>query len=400
MRGNRWAFLVLACLALVLSLSTWFSATAVMPELVRLWGLGPSEAAWLTNGVQAGFVVGALASSALALPDRLHPNRLMAAAAALAGLATLVLLLEPGPAAAIAARVVTGAALAGVYPPAIRLMATWFQRGRGLALGCLIGALTLGSALPHLVRGLGETLDWRLVVAAAGLFSLSSALLFGLALREGPHPFGRAARVDLRQTLSILRNRPVMAANLGYFGHMWELYAMWGWFLAWARAASETGVGLGNLSLLTFAVVAAGAPGCVLGGILSDRIGRCRTTALAMGISGSCALAIGLAWSGPAWFLVALALVWGLAVVADSAQFSAAVTELSPPHLVGSALAFQMGTGFALTIATIWALPLLADLVGWRWVFLALAPGPFLGAWSMLALRRMPEARRMAHGMR
>ncbi|AXQ95182.1 MFS transporter [Cereibacter azotoformans] len=400
MSGNRWAFLAVACAALVLSLSTWFSATAVMPELVARWSLGPSEAAWLTNGVQAGFVIGALASSVLGLPDRLHPNRLMAGAAALAGASTLILLLEPGPAAAIAARLVTGIALAGVYPPAIRLMATWFLRGRGLALGCLIGALTLGSALPHLVRGVGEVLDWRLVIAAAGLFSLTAAPIFGLALRDGPHPFGRAGRVDLRQTLSILRNRPVMAANLGYFGHMWELYAMWGWFLAWARAASEAGLGLGNLSLLTFAVLAAGAPGCVLGGLLSDRIGRCRTTALALGVSGCCALAIGLAWSGPAWLLVGLALLWGLAVVADSAQFSAAVTELSPPHLVGSALAFQMGVGFALTIFTIWALPLLAGIIGWRWVFLALVPGPFLGAWSMLALRRMPEAAGMAHGMR
>ncbi len=172
MSGNRWSFLAVTCAALVLSLSTWFSATAVMPELILRWGLGASEAAWLTNGVQAGFVAGALISSALALPDRLHPNRLMGAAATVAGLATLLLLLEPGPAAAIAARMLTGAALACVYPPAIRLMATWFRQGRGLALGCLIGALTLGSALPHLVRGLGEALDWRLVIGAAGLFSL------------------------------------------------------------------------------------------------------------------------------------------------------------------------------------------------------------------------------------
>ncbi|MFQ6774485.1 MFS transporter [Cereibacter sphaeroides] len=400
MSGNRWSFLAVTCAALVLSLSTWFSATAVMPELILRWGLGASEAAWLTNGVQAGFVAGALISSALALPDRLHPNRLMGAAATVAGLATLLLLLEPSPAAAIAARMLTGAALACVYPPAIRLMATWFRQGRGLALGCLIGALTLGSALPHLVRGLGEALDWRLVIGAAGLFSLLAAPIFGLALREGPHPFGRAAAIDLRQTFGVLRNRPVMAANLGYFGHMWELYAVWGWFLAWARAASEAGLGLGNLSLLTFAMVAAGAPGCVLGGILSDRIGRCRTTALAMAISGSCALAVGLAWSGPVWLLVGLALLWGLAIVADSAQFSAAVTELSPPHLVGSALAFQMGVGFALTIVTIWAVPLLAEAIGWRWVFLLLVPGPFLGASAMLALRRMPEAERMAHGRR
>lgn len=400
MQGNRWVFLTLACAAVVLALTTWFSATAIMPDLITRWGLSGSAAAWLTNGVQAGFVVGALLSSALGLPDRVLPQRLMAVSAAMASGATFALLAEPGVAGAIALRFLTGLALAGVYPPAIKLMATWFQKGRGLALGFLIGALTLGSALPHLVRGVGGGLDWRSVLAAAGAFSLASAGLSALVLREGPFPFAKAARIDLAQIGSILRNRPVMAANLGYFGHMWELYAMWGWFLAYTRAATEAGLPFTNPSLLTFAVIAMGVPGCILGGLLSDRIGRARTTALAMAVSGCCALLMGAFFTGPPLLFLGVALIWGLSVIADSAQFSAAVTELSPPEVVGSALAFQMGVGFALTIVTIWAMPLIAGAIGWRWSFAGLAVGPFLGCWAMLVLRRMPEAARMAHGAR
>ncbi len=397
---NKWSFLALACASVVLSLTTWFSATAVMPDLVARWSLSATAAAWLTSGVQAGFVTGALTFSFIGLPDRVAPQRLMAIFGIIAGLSTLALLLEPGAAGAIALRFMTGVALAGVYPPSMKLMATWFQKGRGLALGFLIGALTLGSAFPHLIRGLGGGLDWRLVLVASGIFAIASAAISLWLLHEGPHPFARGARVDLRQIGTILRNKPVMLANLGYFGHMWELYAMWGWFLAFGLAAAEAGIGLTNASLLTFAAIAAGVPGCILGGVLSDRIGRCRSTALIMTVSGASALAIGVAFAGPFWLLVVVAMIWGFTVIADSAQFSAAVTELSPPEIVGSALAFQMGVGFALTIATISLVPMIADLIGWQWAFVVLAPGPFLGVAAMLALRRLPEAARMASGAR
>lgn len=401
--GNRWVFLAVTCLALVLSMSAWFSATAVIPELILAWGLSPVAAAWLTNGVQAGFVVGALGASLLGLPDRWPLRSMMAGSAALACVANLALLAEPGAGLAVAARFVTGVALAGVYPPAIKLMATWFLHGRGLAMGCMIGALTLGSALPHLVRGWGAAPpDWRMVVVASSAACAIAALIFILTSREGPHGFARAP-VNLREIRGILRNRPVMLANLGYFGHMWELYAMWGWFLAYAAAAHAAGQDAfaGNASLLTFAVIAAGAPGCILGGLISDRIGRCRTTALMMAVSGAAALGIGLAFEAPAPVFLIIALIWGLTVVADSAQFSTAVTELADGRSVGSALAFQMGTGFALTIFAIWLMPVLAGwLGGWRWVFVALAPGPFLGVWAMLRLRRLPQAAAMAGGLR
>ena len=400
--GLRWRLLVLTCLAVVGTLTTWFSATAILPALTAVWDLSTSQAAWLTNAVQLGFVVGALASSFVNLPDIVQLNRLMAAAGTAAALANAGLLVAPGPEAAIALRFATGVALAGVYPPALKLMSTWFRRGRGLAMGFLIGALTLGSSMPHLFRALGNGLDWHLVVALSSAAALISALLSALALREGPHGLGRAT-FDPRQALRVLRNRPLMLANVGYFGHMWELYAMWAWFLAYSSAAQGEipRFPLGSPSMLTFAVVGVGAAGCVLGGVLSDRIGRCRTTTLMLVISGASALLIGVAFDGPGWLFALVALVWGVFVVGDSAQFSTAVTELADPRFIGTAVALQLGIGFALTVVAIWVMPLFAEAIGgWRWAFLLLVPGPVIGAFAMIALRRRPEAAQMAQGLR
>lgn len=394
---SKWAALLVTGCAVVLSLMTWFSATAVLPELTAHLGLTPPGAAWLTNAVQLGFAAGALGSSLLALGDIWPLTRFMAGSAILAGLANLLLLIDGGAALAVGARFLTGVALAGIYPPAMKFIATWFQQGRGFAMGTMVGALTLGSALPHLVRALGTGVPWQAVVLACTTGSFAAAVIFGWLLREGPHGFARAS-VDLSQIGQILRNRPVMLANAGYFGHMWELYAMWGWFLAYA---ASTGGLTGGASALTFAVIAMGAPGCLAGGWLADRIGRCRTTALMMGISGLCALGIGAAYGGPAWLFALVALIWGFTVVADSAQFSAAVTELSDPRFVGASLAFQMGVGFAITIFVIWLTPLVAEAIGgWRWTFIILAPGPLLGALAMLRLYRHPASLNMAGGCR
>lgn len=395
------AVLALICLAVVGSLATWFSAAAILPELAREWQLSPAILPWMTNAVQIGFVIGALGASLFNLPDRVPLNLLMAASALLAAASNVLLLLDPGP-AALGLRLLTGIALAGVYPSAIKLMATWFERGRGMVLGLLIGALTLGSSLPHLVRASAGQFDWRLVVIATSLSSLGAAVIFLFVAREGPSPFARGARLDLRAVAAILRCRPLFLANLGYFGHMWELYAMWGWFLAFATAAGEAGrpaTGPGA-SLLTFCVVAAGVPGCILGGWLSDRIGRTATCAIMMAVSAACALAIGFAFDGPAWLLSAIALLWGFSIIGDSAQFSAAVTELSDRSYVGTALALQMGLGFAITVLAIWLTPVLASVVGWQWVFIFLAPGPLIGILAMLALRQSPDAVKLANGRR
>lgn len=402
---RRLKILALLCLAVVLSFSTWFSANAVAPVLTADWGLTAAEAGWLTNAVQIGFVLGALAASLFNLPDLVRMNRLMAASALVAAASNAALLADPGPAAAIACRIVTGVALAGVYPPALKLVSTWFVTGRGLALAAVIAALTAGSSLPHLVHALTSVMasapDWKAVILASSLASLISALLFLLFAADGPHPFGRALFAP-RQIGAVLNDRTLMLVNLGYFGHMWELYAMWAWLLTWLDAASEAGTAaIGNPSALAFSAIVAGVAGCFLGGILSDRIGRTATTALFMIVSGACAIAIGFAFDGPAWLLFAIAIVWGIAIIGDSAQFSAAVTELADRNYVGTALSLQMGLGFALTIAIIWFLPHLAEFLGgWRWVFAALAIGPAFGAAAMLVLRRRPEASRLAGGRR
>ncbi|RUW76234.1 MFS transporter [Mesorhizobium sp. M2A.F.Ca.ET.067.02.1.1] len=400
--SERWRVLSLLCLAVVLSLTTWFSATAILPELKQELALGASAEAWLTNGVQVGFVIGALVASLVNLPDLVRLSRLMAAAALVAALANATLLFHPGPGGVIAARIVTGAALAGVYPPALKLVATWFARDRGLALGAVIGALTVGSALPHLFRAVSTVLDWRPVVAAASVATAAGALLFLLFAKEGPYPFGKAIFEPSRIGRAF-REKPLLLANLGYLGHMWELYAMWAWLLAYTRAAFEAqAIGTAaTASLATFFVVASGILGCLLGGYLSDRIGRTATTAGMMLVSGSCALLMGFLFTGPLWLFMLVAIVWGVSVIGDSAQFSAAVTELADRRFVGTALSVQLGAGFALTVLAIWLTPRFADSIGgWRWAFLLLVPGPLLGAAAMLWLRNLPESVKMAGGLR
>ncbi|AZO61456.1 MFS transporter [Mesorhizobium sp. M1A.F.Ca.IN.020.30.1.1] len=400
--SGRWRVLLLLCLAVVLSLTTWFSATAILPELRQELALGAGGEAWLTNGVQVGFVIGALGASLVNLPDLVRLSRLMAAAAFVAALANASLLFHLGPGGVIAARIVTGAALAGVYPPALKLVATWFTRDRGLALGAVIGALTIGSALPHLFRAVLTALDWRPVVAAASLAMTVGALLFLLFAREGPYPFGKAV-FEPSRIGQVFRERPLLLANLGYLGHMWELYAMWAWLLAYTRSAFEAQA-IGSAaaaSLSTFFVVASGIIGCLLGGYLSDRIGRTATTAGMMIVSGSCALLMGFLFAGPLWLFMLVAVVWGISVIGDSAQFSAAVTELGDRRFVGTALSVQLGAGFALTVLAIWLTPRFADFIGgWRWAFLLLVPGPLLGAAAMLWLRNLPESEKMAGGLR
>jgi len=398
----RWRVLAVLSIAIVLSLTTWFSATAITPELKREWHLSPFVLSWLTNGVQIGFVCGALAASLVNLPDIVRLNRLMTLSAVLAATANASLLVEPSPIGAVAARVVTGFALAGVYPPALKLVSTWFNRDRGLALGTVIGALTIGSSMPHLFRGLSDAVDWRFVVKMSSLATSVGAVLFLFFAREGPYPFGRAL-FNPRQAGAVFRDRNLLLANLGYFGHMWELYAMWAWLLVYVNEAlgAQHGSLVGRASLLTFVAIGTGAFGCIIGGILSDRIGRTATTAGMMIASGACALAIGFAFGGPPWLFITILVIWGVSVIGDSAQFSAMVTELADQRFVGTALSVQLGLGFALTVIAIWLVPRMAVFLGsWRWTFLVLVPGPSIGASAMLLLRRSPASTRLANGMR
>ncbi|MEX2655044.1 MAG: MFS transporter [Acidimicrobiia bacterium] len=389
--------LLLLSVALILGMSTWFSASAVIPQLEPVWDLDATSKAWLTIAVQLGFVVGALASAALNLSDILAPRLIIAAGGIGAGLANLALLAMGTAGGGITLRFLTGFFLAGVYPPAFKQISTWFQQGRGMAMGTLVGSLILGSALPHLVNALGGV-HWESVIVTTTAFSLVGGLA-ALGVGDGPYPFPTAS-FDPRQISQVFRNRGVRLASIGYFGHMWELYAMYAWFTVFTsdHLAVVDEPALPTAAFITFAVIAAGFPGSYLGGILSDRWGRSKTTSLLLGLSGACSVGIGFLFGGPTWLLVSVGLVWGLTVVADSAQFSAIVTEVGDQSYVGTALTMQLAIGFSITVITIWVIPFLETAIGWRWAFSILALGPLVGIVAMQRLRRLPESALIAGG--
>jgi MFS family permease len=397
-RLTRWRALGLVAAAELLAMSLWFSATAVAPEIAAAWGLTPGETGLLTSAVQVGFVVGALLSAALTLSDAVPPRYLFAASTAAGAGATAILAaavdtLLP----AVALRFLTGVALAGAYPPGMKIAAGWFDEARGLAIGTVVGALTVGSALPHLLRAVGGVGRPRVVLfGAAGLALVGAGLV--LLVRPGPHQ-APAAPFDPAAVRRVLSDRGTSLANLGYFGHMWELYAVWTWLPAYLLAATAVETD-GLASLLTFATIAVGGVGAVAAGLSADRLGRTTVTSAAMVTSGSASL---LAWAvlgSPLFLLVPFLLVWGLTIVADSAQFSAAVTELADPAYVGTALTFQTAVGFLLTTVSIQLVPVLQGTLGLGWggAFATLAVGPAIGTLAMRRLKASPDAAKLAGG--
>ena len=402
---EKWSNLAFLALAELLAMVLWFSASAVVPQIRIEWDLSGSQQAWLTMSVQLGFVAGALLSAALNLADRISSRQLIIISAAAGAVFNAAIpLIDPGPTATIMLRFVTGVCLAGVYPPGMKLVATWTKMDRGFGLGLLVGALTVGSAVPHLLNALpifgeGGMPPWRNVLYAASVCALVAALLAAVFVRTGPYDV-KAAHFHWRYASEVVTNRPVRLANFGYLGHMWELYAMWTWVPIFLLASYENaGWNPAHARLAGFGVIAIGGVSSVLAGVLADRWGRTTITIVSLVISGACALTAGFFFSSPT-VLTALCLVWGFAVVADSAQFSTAVSELSDPRYVGTALTMQTSLGFLLTVITIRLVPPLVDRIGWGPVFAILALGPVFGIVSMARLRTLPEASKMASGNR
>jgi len=355
--------------------------------------------------VQIGFVAGTLLAAVTNLPDRVPTQRLIAAATVLAALANgAIALLPPALPVVLALRFLTGFALAGVYPPGMKFAATWCREDRGLGIGLLVGSLTLGKSLPHLINampwfGSGGMPPWRTVVIGTSWLALLAGLVAATSIRPGPF-LSRTAPFDWRVVGRAISDRPTRLANFGYLGHMWELYAMWAWvplFLIASYAAADRSPVAARLA--GFGTLAAGAVGCVLAGMLADRLGRTSITIWSLGISGACCVLAGPLFDRPGW-LTALCLVWGFAVVADSAQFSAAVSELTDPLYVGTALTLQTCLGFLLTLGSLRLVPYVVERVGWERVFTILALGPVFGILSMARLRRLSESTRMAAGRR
>ncbi|MBV9654150.1 MAG: MFS transporter [Acetobacteraceae bacterium] len=369
-------------------MSTWFATTASLAAIRAHVSLSPFHEALLTSSVQAGFVAGTLVSALLSLPDRLDLRRLFSAGALAAALANgAILLFPPASAALPALRFVTGASMAAVYPVGMKLAATWAAGDLGLLVGLLVAALTVGSAFPHLVAAWGG-LDWRWPVAVAAASALLAAGLIRAA-SLGPH-LPALAPFRLGNAFAAWRNRGVRLANLGYLGHMWELYAMWAWIGPFFAASFQAHGGrqaASRAELVAFAVVAIGAAGAVAGGLAADRFGRAIVAIVAMAVSAGCAASIGMLFAGPAPPLIAVGLIWGVAVIVDSAQFSAAIAELSERSLVGTMLTVQTCAGFLLTLASIQLTPVMAASIGWRYAFAFLAIGPLLGILAMARLR-------------
>jgi MFS family permease len=397
---SRWRTLAVLAIAELLGMSLWFSGSAVVPALVSDWNLGESAATWLTLSVQLGFVAGTLLSALLNLPDIISARHLFVLTAIAGAMVNAAFgWFAHDAATAIVFRFLTGMFLAGVYPPAMKILATWFRHGRGLALGVLVGALTLGKAAPYLVNGIGSQ-NWRHNVLFVSLLAVVGGLIVLLFVGDGPYALP-AARFDWTQAVKVFRNRGVRLANLGYFGHMWELYAMWTWIPFMIRASLSLRKSDPALAeVASFLVIGCGAVGCVIAGVVADRIGRTVVTSGAMAISGSCCLVIGLLFGAHPILLLIVAAIWGASVVADSAQFSACVTELGDPQYIGTALTIQTCLGFLLTTISIELISRFEKIVGWRYAFILLAPGPLFGVIAMLRLRGLPEAEKIAQGRR
>ena len=402
---SRSRALLLVSIATLFSLSVWFSTNAVSGALEVEKSIDESSMALLTIAVQLGFVFGTLLIAFTNLSDLVNARTLFALSAVCAAITNLLVIPFESTPMLIAARFATGAFLGGVYPPAMKVIAGWYTTGRGFALGTMVGALTVGSGSPHLMRSVFSE-NWQAVIIGSSALAIVGGLILRFLVTDGPHDV-RGAKFNPRYLLGALSERGPRLALTGYLGHMWELYAMWAWigsFLIFVVGEKPLiGDGLDLASALTFLVFAFGAVACAYAGFWSDRIGRTAVASIAMVVSGGVALFVGFLSPDSTVvivFIVILVMIWGAAAIADSAQFSTAMTELSDPAYRGTMLTFQTGIGFALTTVTIWLLPIIRDSSGWGPAFAMLAIGPAVGTAAMLRLRSLPEAAVLAGGKR
>lgn len=410
--SEKWRSLSLLCLAELLALTLWFSATAVLPAVRQSFDISDQMASLYASAVSAGFVVGTLVSALLALADRLDPRRLFAIAALVAAAANAAILaVGPDSAAAIGLRFVTGLCMAGLYPVGMKIASTWAKGDMGLLIGLLTGSIVFGTASPHLFNALGGV-DWQFtMILTSGMAVVAAALILLIRLGPGYAPLRPGEKVRVfRPELAVRawKDRAIRYANFGYFGHMWELYVMWAWiglFLhaslsAFAGGAADTAETVRWASLGAFAILASGAAGCYAGGWIADRIGRTAFTSIMMAISGACTLGFGFLFGlSPVWLII-VGIIWGFTIAADSPQFSSSIIELSEPETVGTMVTVQVCIGFSLTLIAIHIMPYFVDWLGWRYAFAPFAIGPALGIWAMLRLRAMPDARKIAGGRR
>ncbi len=366
--------------------SLWFSGNAVLGDLQRKWNLTDSALGYITSAVQLGFICGTLVFAFVAIADRYSPRRVFFACSLLGALANLGIFLAAGELGTLLGfRFATGFFLAGIYPVGMKIASGWYRGDLGNALGFLVGALVLGTAFPHLLKGLGQAWSWQNVMLGVSAIAALGGLLMLLLVPDGPH-LARGAKFDPAALAVIFRSRGFRASAFGYFGHMWELYAFWA-FVPMALAARPE---VSNAPFWAFAVIAAGAIGCVGGGLVSLRAGSARVAFAQLAASGACCLAAPLLYFAPTALFLAFLVFWGIVVVGDSPQFSALNAANAPRDWVGSALTIGNCIGFAITIASIQLLNAALAWIPIEYLFLLLAPGPALGLLALRPLLRRP----------
>ncbi len=379
-------------IAVLLATSTWFTGTAAAPLLQKIWNLSAVQGSWLTVSVQLGFITGTFLYAVLNLPDVFSPRRVFFVSSVLAGLFNAgFTVLSHSLAGALTFRFLTGVTLAGVYPVGMKLVAQWFRSSLGWGLGVMLAALTLGTAFPYLIFALGVNLDWRLLILSASGLSLAGGTLV-LLLPSGPF-LRTTAPFDPHKAWSIFRDRSFRLQALGYFGHMWELYAFWSLAAAYLAASFRNSGSIlqASVPLVTFAAIASGVVGCLIGGWISRRAGERKVALAALVVSGFLCAASWWLFERDGRWVVAAFLLWGAVVIADSPQFSALAAGFCPPRYTGTALTIQNGIGFAVTVLSIQVTAWLAQSIGWKWAFVFLAVGPLLGSTALLRLKGAPE---------